>query len=142
MQWMTMEMQQKSLEEIYLFNIEFQNYSFERFGARLAYIRADIKRNKNRATEDLAAFLRYKENNEVSLYSRKGYGQWQGSSAQECLLKDMLEGLHISNKPKALWESRAEYYEQYPLDAFRDKISQEVRTAKYLRTLKMKGNRY
>jgi hypothetical protein len=41
-----------------------------------------------------------------------------------------------------LWESRREYFEQFPLDAFRDKIKQEVRTAKYLHTCKTKGIRF
>ena len=131
-----------SVEAIYLFHEEFAKYSFEKFGDRLARVRADIKRHKKRAVVDLKAFVRYKENNPVSLFSRKGYGQWQGSIAQEYLLIDIGDNLHITNKPKALWESRPEYYESFPLDAFRDKIDQEIKTAKYLHTLKVKGNKY
>jgi hypothetical protein len=39
-----------------------------------------------------------------------------------------------------LYGSRPEYYENFPLDAFRDKVNQEIRTAKYLYTLKIRGN--
>jgi hypothetical protein len=130
------------LEEIYFLLPAFSLYSYEKFHDRLARVRAEIKHNKNRAVEDLNAFQIYMRNHEVSYFSHKGYIQWQGSNAQDLLLDDMLNGLHIGMKPKTLWESRSEYYEQFPLGAFRDKIKQEIRTAKYLHTCKAKGIKY
>ena len=38
-----------------------------------------------------------------------------------------------------LYGSRPEYYQNFPLDAFRDKVNQEIRTSKYLYTLKVRG---
>jgi hypothetical protein len=35
-----------------------------------------------------------------------------------------------------LFDSRSEYYLNFPLSVFRDKIYQEVQTAKYLHTIK------
>jgi hypothetical protein len=127
------------LEETYFLLPEFSLYSYEKFPERLARIRAEIKHNKNRAIDDLAAFKRYMQNHEVSYFSHKGYIQWQGSDAQDMLLDDIMNGLHIGNKPKKLWESRPEYFEQFPLNAFRSKIEQEIRTAKYLHTCREKG---
>jgi hypothetical protein len=39
----------------------------------------------------------------------------------------------------AFWLTRPAYYDEFPLNAFREKISQEIRTAKYLHTLKVRG---
>ena len=55
---------------------------------------------------------------------------------------DIVNDLHIVLKPKVLWESRREYFEEFPLPVFRKKIQQEIRTAKYLHTLKTKGISY
>jgi hypothetical protein len=131
------------LEEIYGLHQEFLLYDFTKFAARLASVRADILSNKDRSLDDMSAFELYLLNHNVSLYSRKGYIQWQGSDAQCCLLEDISNGcLLTEQKPKELWESRQEYYENFPLDVFRKNIQQEVRTAKYLHTIKTKGISY
>ena len=51
----------------------------------------------------------------------------------------MEAGLHESMEKKALYELRPEYLENFPLDQFRDKISQETKTKKYLNYLKSKN---
>ena len=130
------------LEETYFLLPEFSLYSFDKFPGRLARVRAEIKHSKNRAVEDLEAFKLYMRNHEVSYFPHKGYIQWQGSDARDLLLDDMMNGLHIGTKPKTLWESRSEYCEEFPLDVFRDKIQQEIRTGKYLHTIKTKGIQY
>jgi hypothetical protein len=125
------------VEDIYLLHQEFALYSFEKFPNRLQALREKIKDLDSRAEEDYLAFENYKQNHKPSLFSHKGYIQWQGSSAQELLLEDLDGYLEDpSKKPKDLWMSREEYRNEFPLDAFRDKIKQEIRTAKYLRTLK------
>lgn len=132
-----------SLEEIYSVEAEFNKYSFEQFGDRLNKLRENIIGNTKRADEDLAAFENYIENHEVSLFSHKGYAQWQGSTAQELLWDDLDEYRNNPNmKPKDLWLSREEYHQEWPLHAFRSKLEQEIRTAKYLHTMKTKGTRY
>jgi hypothetical protein len=121
------------LEEIYYVEAEFQKYSFEKFEKRLDSLRQNIIENNNRASDDLIAFENYKSNHEFSLFSHKGYAQWQGSTAQELLWDDLEEYRNNPNlTPKGLWSSRQEYMHEWPLHAFRSKIEQEIRTAKYL----------
>jgi hypothetical protein len=63
----------------------------------------------------------------------------QYSEAQELVKEDLEAGLHKTMSRMDLYGSRPEYYEHFPLDAFRDKVNQEIRTAKYLYTLKIRG---
>lgn len=130
------------LEVIYGFHEDFKLYSFGKFAARLARVREDFTSNTNRAAADLLDFNNYISHHEVSKKSRKGYPQWQGSNAQHLLLTDILNNLHKSSKPIVLWRSRPEYYNQFPLTTFRSKLEQQIRTAKYLHTVKMKGVQY
>jgi hypothetical protein len=124
-----------ALEDIYLLDPEFGNHDFEKFKGRVNYMRKKIEDLDNRADADLEAFRAYKANHKPSLFSHKGYVQWQGSTAQELLWDDLDEYLKDpTKKPKDLWLSREEYRNEFPLDAFRDKIKQEIRTAKYIRT--------
>ena len=89
--------------------------------------------------QDQQAFDNFKANHAPSHFTHKGYIQWQKSEAQERLLEDIEAGFLESMGKKELYESRREYYENFPLDVFRDKIAQEVRAAKYLHTLRVKG---
>jgi hypothetical protein len=128
------------LEDIYLLDEEFAKFDFARFRGRLNRLNAKIKELDSRADEDLEAFRTYKRNHKPSLFSHKGYVQWQGSTAQELLWDDLDAYLKDPNqKPKDLWMSRKEYRDEFPLDAFRDKIKQEIRTQKYIRTLKARA---
>ena len=128
------------LEDIYLLDEEFDKFDFDKFRGRLNRLRAKIKELDSRADEDLEAFRAYKRNHKPSLFSHKGYIQWQGSTAQELLWDDLDAYLKDPNqKPKDLWMSRKEYRDEFPLDAFRDKIKQEIRTQKYIRTLKARA---
>jgi hypothetical protein len=123
------------LEDIYLLDEEFDNFDFDKFKGRLDRLKKKIRELDSRADEDLEAFRIYKRNHKPSLFSHKGYIQWQGSTAQELLWDDLDAYLKDPNKkPKDLWMSRKEYHDEFPLDAFRDKIKQEIRTQKYIRT--------
>jgi hypothetical protein len=68
-----------------------------------------------------------------------GGGFRQGSEAQELLKQDMEARLHETLGKEELFDLRSEYYLNFPLSVFRDKIYQEVRTAKYLHTIKERG---
>ena len=128
------------MEDIYLICPEFALYSFDKFKDRLQRLRKKINQLDSRAEADLAAFNNYKSNHEPALFSHKGYIQWQGSTAQEFLWDDLEDYLNNpETKPKDLWLSRPEYQKEFPLEAFRDKMKQEIRTAKYLRTLKQRA---
>ena len=55
-------------------------------------------------------------------------------------MKEDLEAkVHETMSIFELYGSRPEYYQNFPLDAFRDKVNQEIRTSKYLYTLKVRG---
>jgi hypothetical protein len=71
---------------------------------------------------DQKAFDNFVANHPPSLYSRKGYLQWQGSDAKKQLKEDMVAGLLEDMGKKELRGSRPVYYENIPLKPFRDKI--------------------
>jgi hypothetical protein len=129
-----------SLEYVYSIDPEFALYDFKKFKDRVNRIRKKILELDKRAEDDLAAFKNYKDNHEPSILSHKGYVQWQGSSAQEFLWEDL--DAYIKDpgmKPKDLWQTCPEHRKEFPLKTFADKIKQEIRTAKYLHTLKERG---
>jgi hypothetical protein len=129
----------EDLSKIYLMDEEFAKYDFGLFKQRLSALRQKVHELNDRAKNDLEAFETYKSNHKPSLFSHKGYIQWQGSTSQELLLLDIENGKHKQISPKDLWASRSEYYDEFPLDAFRSKLYQELSTAKYLHTLKERG---
>jgi hypothetical protein len=131
-----------ALKDIYKMHPEYSCYHYEKFSARLSAIRKSIRDLDGRAKDDEIAFKKYTQNHPVSIYSHGGYPEWQNSVAQENLQEDIDDGLHISMKKSDLHASRPEYYEQFPLPVFRDKIEQELGTAKYLFTLKEKGKQH
>ena len=131
----------ENIEEIYLMNEEFAKYDYGKFADRLSTIRDKIKELNKRAEQDDLAFKRYAKNHktEVSEFTSRGYVHWKGSDARELLLDDIEEGKHKTMTPMQLWKSREEYKEGFPLHAFRSKLHQELRTAKYLFTLEEKA---
>ena len=68
--------------------------------------------------------------------------QWQGSEAQELAKNNISENSHVTMGKQGFYGLRPEYYENFPLKDFRDKIYQEVRTTKYLHTINVKGKRH
>jgi hypothetical protein len=129
-----------SLEDIYFLDAEICKYSFEKFENRLRALREKVIADNTRSEEDEEALKIYVRNHEPSLFSNKGYSQWQGSTAQELLWYDLPAYIKDTNStPRDLWMSREEYRNEYPLHAFRSKIEQEIRTEKYIRTMKKKS---
>ena len=134
--------------DVYLMHEEYLMWDYKKFSGRLAGVRKIIKRKNTRADEDRAAFDKFVENNPVSYFSHKGYIQWQGSESQRLLKKDIRDGTingYTKEKYKyhkmQFWLSRQEYYDEFPLHVFRSKIRQEIRTKKYLHTLKVMGKK-
>lgn len=126
-------------QDIYMMRPEYSDYNPASFNRRLRDLRKIVRNCMNRAEDDQAAFDLFKANHPVSLHSKYGYIQWQGSDAQRLLKIDMGAGRHNEMKKSDLWLSRTEYHNEFPLKVFRDKIYQEIRTAKYLHTIKVKG---
>lgn len=129
------------LETIYKMRPEYAEYRYSKFSSRLSSLRKTITDWKNRASLDQEAFDNFKQNHPTTNpFSRRGgYIQWQGSDAQKLLKEDIEDGRHLSMSKVDLHSSRVEYYENFPLDVFRDKLNQEIRTAKCLHTLEVKG---
>ena len=126
-------------DQIYQMRPEYQKYDPAKFSSRLASVRKTVRECNDRAAADRVAFDRFKNHNPVSHYSHKGYIQWQGSEAQTLARQDIKDGKVEELGFADLHSLRAEYYTNFPLSVFRDKIRQERRTAKYLHTLEMKG---
>lgn len=82
-------------------------------------------------------------NNPVSYYNSKGSIQWQGSNAQALAQQDMKEEWFDGpGKYRRLYNSREEYYMEFPFDNFKYRIRQEIRTAKYKHTISIRGKAY
>jgi hypothetical protein len=127
--------------DVYIMDPAFAEYDYNTFKAGLNRIRKNIIELDSRADEDLEAFRNFKQHHKPSLFSHKGYIQWQGSTAQELLWDDLDAYLKDpTKKPKDLWLSRDEYKYSFPLEAFRDKIKQEIRTEKYLATRRARAD--
>ena len=95
----------------------------EAFKHRLCVLRKQFIEGKNRAEEDLQAFMIAKSNHPPPPRNHKNEPQWNGSAAQEWLKVDMENDRHINTRPEQLWESRDEYQKFY-LSTFRDHIHQ------------------
>ena len=126
------------LSEIHQMRPEYAAINYNTFCSRLRSLRETIKKDKSRAADDLVRFRNYCANHEASKSSHKGYIQFQGSTAQKLLEKDIAEGLHAMKKSE-LWAMRPEYYENFDLQTFRDKLNQMIRTEKYKHTLRVRG---
>ena len=128
------------LRTIYDSRPEFAQYQYSKFSNRLKSLRTTISECSARAALDQEAFDNFQQNHPVpSVFSHKGYIQWQGSEAQRLCREDIANKVHESMSRRELHGSRPEYFENFPLKVFRDKVNQEIRTAKYLHTLKVKG---
>jgi hypothetical protein len=117
------------IKDIYYMSTEFQKYSFDKFESRLLKALREKNESLNtRAKEDQQAFEIYKTNHKPALFSHKGYIQWQGSKSQEFLWDDLDEYMNNPNtKPKDLWNRKDRWYkDEFPLEAFRDRIKQEI----------------
>jgi hypothetical protein len=130
------------LNEIYAMHPEYAEYSYEKFSSRLSSICKTVSDKQRRSESDEKALMAFIDNHPVSKFSHKGYEEWQGSTARTLLLEDMEADLHLSLGKKELYASRPEYYEEFPLAVFRDKVNQEIRTGKYLHTVKVKGKQH
>jgi hypothetical protein len=128
-----------NLIDIYNMRPEYKEYSYKKFSARLSSTRKSVAETQKRSDSDRIALIKYIENHPVSTSSHKGYAEWQDNIAQSVLLEDIENNLHITLGREELYRLRPEYYEEYPYSVFRDKLKQELRTAKYYHTLRVKG---
>ena len=127
------------LRDIYVLRPEFAEYHYDKFSSRVSSLRKAINNAESRAEQDQEAYDNFTASHPPSLLSHKGYMQWQGSDAQKQVIEDIKEGLHESMAKIDLWQMREVYFENFPLKEWRDKLNQEIGTAKYLHTLRVRG---
>jgi len=130
------------VEMVYLMRPEYAAFDHKKFPARLAALRKNAGKSSSRAHEDENRFKAFVSKHTASVFSYKGYGQWQGSDAQKLLRIDIRENKHHMMRKRDLYGSRAEYYDNFPLKAFRDFVNQEVKTGKWKHTLSVKGKQF
>ena len=107
----------------------------ETFKRRLAALRKQVGRDKNRAEEDHLEVLKAIKLHPAPSHNHRGEPQWSGSKAQQLLKEAIDRGDHFEKSPAELRNSDPAFKE-FMLNTFRWKIHQETRTRKYLHTLK------
>jgi hypothetical protein len=127
------------MKEIYNMHQEYKLYDPAKFSSRLSSLRTTYHECMMRDEMDIEAFDNYRRNHQPSLFSHLGYPEWQGSEAQRLLKIDLEEKKQDTMSKVDLWNSKPEFCENFPLKVFRDKINQEIRTAKYLHTCRERG---
>lgn len=132
-----------SNQEVYTMRPEYAAYCWEMFPGRLKYLRGKVADNQHMALQDQSAFDDFVANNPVFYYNSKGLIQWQGSDAQRLCKKDLNGGLFEGKgKYRRLYNSRPEYNMEFPFENFKDRVRQEIRTAKLLHTIAVRGKAY
>jgi len=127
-------------EGIYVSRPQYAAFDKEKFAARLAAIRKKIQDADSRADKDEKAFNLFRKNHNVSMFSHKGYIQWQGSQAQTYALADIRDGVHKQKGGyRKMYNSRSEYYTNFDFPIFSQKVRQEIKTGKWHHTLKVRG---
>ena len=73
-----------------------------------------------------------------------GHAYWRGSAARRFLLDDLASDVYPGDikDMKTFFLSRTAYHEEYTKDLFEDYVRQEIRTAKYLKTIREKGRSF
>ena len=108
----------------------FQDYKALKFAEKLLRLRNQLEAKADRSKEDDAAFKHDREIFPPRTEDTKGRPVWAGSKAQELLRQDIIDGKHKEKKPKYLYETQAEYFENYELEFFQNKIYQEEKAIK------------
>lgn len=109
----------------------------ETFKRRLLALRKIIMKDKGRAAMDKLELARAIRNHPPPTHNHRGEPQWNGSKAQASLKEDMANNEHLKLKPHELrLKANRPEYQAYSKDTFRWKTHQEVKTKKYLHTLK------
>ena len=113
------------------------------FLSRLKSLLDIVEQLNRRAETDQKAYDVFVSNHPVSIMSSKGYTQWKGSTSRKHAMEDINNQLHKEEKGwRGLWESRDIYKQEFPVfEAFRDKCKQEIKTSKYLYTIKVLGRK-
>jgi hypothetical protein len=119
----------------------FQDYKALDFAGKLRSARERAGKKTDQSKEDEAFLAHDRLIFPKPTVDTHGYPMWKGSKAQEILREMIAAGRHKKDKPKVLYESEEEFYENYSLDFFRDRIYQEVKFDKRAEYVKYKAEK-
>ena len=122
--------------------LEFEGMPYDdAFIRRLGSLRGQIKRDRKRAEADQHALAIARRNHPVPATNHRGEPHWNGSTAQLHLKEDIKAGEHNQYaKTEDFWKSRSSYQE-FPYKVFYGHIRQEIKTIKYLHTIKERAKK-
>lgn len=118
---------------------DYQDYTALKFAGKLNDIRDKIEQRIGRAKEDAAFLAHDRLVYPQPTHDTAGRPMWQKSKAQELLRQDIKDGTADSMKPRLLFDTREEYYNDYTLDFFRERIYKEKKWMKRQAWLKKKA---
>ena len=127
------------LELVHTSRPEHADHHHSKFSSRLSAIRKQVQSRNLRAELDKEAFDNYVANHKPAEFTNRGFIQYEGSESQQLLQQDLADGVHNTMTKEKMWASRYEYRHFFDKKTFRDLVYQEIRTAKYLHTLKKQG---
>ncbi len=99
---------------------------------------SDITKKKALAASESIALANDRRIHPMKASNHRGEPRWDVSEAYVLLQLDMDAGTHLTMKPRELYKTRKEYYENYPLNVFRGHIEQEHRGRNFINYLKKK----
>lgn len=105
---------------------EFKAVKLDRFKDNFNRMKKNVKKDKDRADEDLAGYL---HDMTIHTLAKDLADEWHGSEAEELLRQAVKAGLKNDLKPRDLYSKRKEYQE-FGLETFRKHIYQEERGTK------------
>lgn len=108
----------------------FQDYQALNFANKLRNLRDKVEVKSTRASEDAQFLAHDRLIFPPSTEDTKAQPWWPESEAQALLRQDINDKKHENLRPKELYETREEYYSNYSLDFFRNKIYQEIKAKK------------
>jgi len=130
------------VEQAFASRPEFAEYDGERlFPSRLASSRKQHVAKTERSQSELQALHHDRQIFPRPALTHWGEPQWEGSTAQSLLMKDVLEDrVHERMKPQEIWKSR-DAYSLFDKDRFREKIYQVQRTDKFNKHMRAKNEK-
>lgn len=128
-----------ALKLIYNSIPELAPWDYKKLSRRLGSLRKTIRNNQKRRDDDRKAYDRFISRHQPSQFNKFGFVQYEGSSIQEQLRSDIADSKHETMAKLDLFRSNELYYGNMDLKTFRDRISQEINTAKYLNGLRVRG---
>jgi hypothetical protein len=125
---------------IYKMRDDYAKYDESMFAARLASLRDVVRKAMKRKQKDKEAFDKFVKNNGVSRLTFSGLPQWKSSNARALILAAIKDREHEKFDFRKMYTEEAEFHE-FPFEYWRDRVKQEIGTAKYVHTLKVNNGK-